>query len=56
MNKDQAKGRAKQVVGAAKDQAGKVTGDMKTQVKGKLEKVAGKVQESYGNIKEKMAK
>ena len=56
MNKDQAKGRAKQVAGAAKDQVGKATGSTKTQAKGKMEKVAGKVQETYGNMKEKLSK
>jgi uncharacterized protein YjbJ (UPF0337 family) len=56
MNKDQAKGRAKQVSGEIKDQVGKATDSTKTQAKGKMEKAAGKVQETYGNVKEKLSR
>lgn len=51
MNKDQVKGRAKEVMGAAKDATGKLTGSAKLQVKGKAEKVAGKTQAAYGDAK-----
>ena len=40
MNKDQVKGRVDLVKGKVKDMAGKVTGNVSTQIKGKVEQVA----------------
>lgn len=54
MNDDQIKGKEKQVEGEVKDRAGGALGDNKTQGEGKLDKAAGKVQEGYGNLKEKV--
>ena len=54
VNKDQVSGIAKQVKGSVKDAAGKVTGDRKTQAEGKADKVAGKVQKAYDDVKEKI--
>ncbi|MFZ4405992.1 MAG: CsbD family protein, partial [Paracraurococcus sp.] len=44
MDKDRIEGAAKQVKGAVKDMAGKVTGDAKLQAEGKADKAEGKVQ------------
>jgi uncharacterized protein YjbJ (UPF0337 family) len=56
MNKDQVKGRAKEVTGKIKEVAGKVTGNTRTEAKGVAEKTAGKVQAAYGDTKEHMKK
>ena len=52
MNKDRMEGMAKQASGGAKELAGKVTGDAKLRLKGKAEKVAGKVQNAVGGLKD----
>ncbi len=54
MNQDQAKGIGKQVKGAVKDAVGGATGDTSTQIEGKIDKAAGKVQQGYGDAKEKV--
>jgi uncharacterized protein YjbJ (UPF0337 family) len=51
VNKDQVKGRIKEAEGSVKETAGKVTGKESLEQKGKLQKVAGKVQAGYGDIK-----
>ena len=45
MDEDRIKGSMKQVKGAVKEAAGKVTGDAKLQSEGKADKVAGKISE-----------
>ncbi len=52
MNKDQAKGAVKDVVGKAQEQVGKVTGSKEQQVKGVVKQGEGKVQKAYGDLKE----
>jgi len=52
MNKDQVKGRAEQVKGAIKSTTGKVVGNTKLEVEGELDKVGGKAQATYGDLKE----
>ncbi len=54
MNQDQAKGIGKQVKGAVKDAVGGATGDTSTQIEGKIDKATGKVQQGYGDAKEKV--
>jgi uncharacterized protein YjbJ (UPF0337 family) len=56
MNKDQVKGRTKEVKGATKEVVGKVTGNDSLELKGKLEKVAGKMQKSLGDAKSDIKK
>jgi uncharacterized protein YjbJ (UPF0337 family) len=56
VNKDQVKGVAKQVKGSVKQAAGKATGNEQAQVEGAAEKAAGKIQKSYGDVKEKIKK
>lgn len=53
MNKDQIKGRVEQVKGAVKEVAGKATGNKTLEVKGKLDKLSGKIQSGHGDAKEK---
>ncbi|MEZ0259825.1 MAG: CsbD family protein [Alphaproteobacteria bacterium] len=52
MDKDRIKGTAKQASGAAKETAGKLTGDAKLKAEGKSEKLAGKVQNAIGGMKD----
>ncbi len=51
MNQDQLKGKWKQFAGAAKSRWGKLTDDDWKTVEGDAEKLAGKVQEHYGDAK-----
>ena len=52
MDKDRIEGSAKQMKGAVKDAAGKLTGDAKLQAEGKADKMAGKVQNIAGSMKD----
>jgi uncharacterized protein YjbJ (UPF0337 family) len=52
MNKDQVKGRVEQAKGAVKEAAGKVVGNKKLENEGQIDKATGKVQATYGDIKE----
>lgn len=52
MNKDQVKGRMKELAGKAKKVTGKVVQDSNLQNKGRLEEAAGKARATYGDTKE----
>lgn len=52
MDKDRIAGIGHQIKGAAKEVAGKVTGDRKTEAEGKAEKLGGKMQNAYGGAKD----
>jgi uncharacterized protein YjbJ (UPF0337 family) len=52
MDKDRIEGAGKQVKGAIKDAAGKVTGDAKLQSEGNADKAAGKIQNAVGGVKD----
>lgn len=52
MNKDQVKGRVKEVEGKMKEAAGKVVGNEKLEAEGKVDQVLGKAQSGYGDLKE----
>ena len=52
MNKDQAKGAAKDVAGKAQEELGKITGNADQQAKGEARQVEGKVQKAVGNVKQ----
>ena len=52
MNKDQVKGRVEEAKGSVKETAGRVTGKPDLQDRGTLQKAAGKVQKTYGDMKE----
>ncbi|ODT32461.1 MAG: CsbD family protein [Mesorhizobium sp. 65-26] len=56
MNKDQVAGVAKQIKGSVKQAAGKATGNRRVQAEGMAEKVSGKVQKTYGDVKDKVRK
>jgi len=50
-NKGEIKGKGKQIEGAIKNKAGKLTDNPKLEAKGKAERVAGKVQEKSGEAR-----
>lgn len=52
MDKDRVEGVGHQMKGSAKEAAGKVTGDTRTQAEGAAEKAAGKVQNTAGGVKD----
>ncbi|TIO08247.1 MAG: CsbD family protein [Mesorhizobium sp.] len=56
MNKDQVAGLAKQVKGSVKKAAGKATGNRRVQAEGSADKIAGKLQKAYGDVKDKVSK
>lgn len=51
MNKDQVKGRVKEAEGKIKEVAGKLVGNEKLQAKGKVQRVVGKAQAKFGDVK-----
>lgn len=53
MNKNEVKGRMKQVKGKAKEVFGRVTGDKSLKFKGKATKAAGRMQVRTGNLERK---
>ncbi|RUW58908.1 CsbD family protein [Mesorhizobium sp. M7A.F.Ca.US.008.03.1.1] len=56
VNKDQVAGVAKQVKGSVKETAGKATGNRQTQAEGTADRIAGKAQKAYGDVKDKVKK
>lgn len=52
MNKDQAKGSAKDVAGQAQEKLGEMTDNRETQAKGEAKQVEGKTQKKVGDVKE----
>jgi uncharacterized protein YjbJ (UPF0337 family) len=52
MDKDRIAGAAKEIKGALKDAAGKIIGNEKLQAEGKSDKLAGKVQNALGQVKD----
>jgi uncharacterized protein YjbJ (UPF0337 family) len=52
MNKDQAKGAAKDAAGEVQEQVGKVTGNTDQQAKGEARQVEGKLQKNVGDVKD----
>lgn len=51
MNKDQIAGTAKQAKGAVKEIAGKATGDTKLEASGKVDRLWGRIQKTFGGLK-----
>ena len=56
VNRDQVAGLAKQMKGSVEQAAGKATGNRRTEVEGAADKLAGKVQKAYGDVKDKVRK
>jgi uncharacterized protein YjbJ (UPF0337 family) len=54
MNKDQVQGRVEEAKGSVKQATGRVIGNPDLQDKGTVEKAAGKVQKTYGDVKERV--
>lgn len=52
MNKDQVKGRMKEVEGKVKEATGKLIGSQRLEGEGKIEQAVGKVQAGYGDLTE----
>ena len=55
MNKDEIKGKANQIKGAAKQKAGELTDSPELQGEGMADRAAGKVQEGFGAAKRKVS-
>ena len=56
MNKDQVKGRIDEATGKMKEAAGRVTGNPDLEDRGTVQKVGGKAQKTYGDVKEDVRK
>jgi len=52
MNKDRIAGSAKEIKGSVKETIGKAVGDDKLESDGRADKVAGKVQNAIGGLKD----
>ena len=52
MNKNQVKGRVKEVEGMIKEVAGKLVGNEKLEQKGKVQKILGEAQAAVGDLKQ----
>lgn len=52
MNKDQAKGEAKDIAGKVQEEAGKLIGSKDQEAKGLGKQIEGKVQKGVGDIKD----
>jgi uncharacterized protein YjbJ (UPF0337 family) len=53
LDKDNIKGKMKDVGGRIKRQAGEWTGDSKLQDEGAMDQAEGKIQNAWGNVKDK---
>ncbi len=56
MNNDQIKGRVNEATGKMKETAGRVTGKPDLENRGTVEKIGGKAQKAYGDVKEDLKK
>jgi uncharacterized protein YjbJ (UPF0337 family) len=56
VNKDQVKGKGKEAVGSAREEAGRVTGNEDLEAKGAAQKTEGKVQHGVGTVKDRAGK
>jgi uncharacterized protein YjbJ (UPF0337 family) len=54
MNKNQIKGRIKEAKGKGKELAGKAVGNKQLQREGKVEKLGGKAEAAYGDLKKEV--
>jgi uncharacterized protein YjbJ (UPF0337 family) len=52
VNKDQVKGRTKEVEGKVNEITGKVIGDKKLEVKGKIQQIGGEARAKLGDVKQ----
>ena len=56
MNKDQVKGRVEEATGKVKEATGRATGNPDLEDRGTVQKVGGKAQKAYGDVKEDLKK
>ncbi len=56
MNKDQVKGRVEQVKGNIKQVTGSLIGNKTLEKKGKAEKIVGKAEATFGDLKDDLKK
>ncbi|MGH6951342.1 MAG: CsbD family protein [Vitreimonas sp.] len=56
MDKEHVKGAADKASGAAKEAAGKMTGDKKLEAEGKIDKAKGEARGAAGDVKDAMKK
>ena len=56
MDKEHVKGAADKASGAAKEAAGKITGDKKLEAEGKIDKAKGEARGAAGDVKDAMKK
>jgi len=56
MNRDQMKGRINETKGKAKQVAGNIVGNRRLEEKGRMQKNLGKVQATYGDVKNDLKK
>jgi uncharacterized protein YjbJ (UPF0337 family) len=56
MDKDELKGKAKDIAGRVERQAGEWTGDEETQAKGTAKQGEGKIQNAFGKAKDALKK
>jgi uncharacterized protein YjbJ (UPF0337 family) len=54
MNKDQVKGRVEETKGKVKEVTGRAIGNPDLEDRGTAEKITGKVQKTYGDVKEQV--
>jgi len=52
VNKDQTEGRVKEAKGVLKEVAGTLLGDEKLEAKGKVQRIVGKAQAKFGDVKQ----
>jgi uncharacterized protein YjbJ (UPF0337 family) len=55
MNKDELKGKARQIKGSAKEKAGEFLDEPELQAEGAADQATGKVQEGFGAAKRKVS-
>ena len=56
MNRDQVKGRGKEIAGKVQKNAGRAAGSAKTEAKGLAREAAGKVQKTVGDLRDRVEK
>jgi uncharacterized protein YjbJ (UPF0337 family) len=56
MNNDQVKGRVNEATGKVKESTGRMTNNPDLENRGTAEKVGGKAQKAYGDVKEDLKK
>jgi uncharacterized protein YjbJ (UPF0337 family) len=54
MNKDQVQGRVEEAKGSIKQTTGRVIGNPDLEDRGTVEKVGGKIQKTFGDVKEQV--